>query len=87
MIRISASIRDNQVYLAVKDRGFGIETKHHGRLFERFYRIDSARSRQTGGTGLGLSIVNHIMQNHQGEVQLESVVGEGSTFTLIFPAS
>ena len=87
LINISASIRDNQVYLAVKDQGFGIEAKHHARLFERFYRIDSARSRQTGGTGLGLSIVNHIMQNHQGEVQLESVVGEGSTFTLLFPAS
>ena len=55
------------------------------RIFERFYRVDHARSRSTGGTGLGLSIVRHVAINHRGTVELESVEGEGSTFRLIFP--
>ena len=68
--------------LAVTDHGIGIPARDLERVFERFYRVDVARSRQTGGTGLGLSIVRHVVANHEGEVAVESRLGEGSTFTL-----
>ena len=71
------------VEIAVEDMGCGIARDHLPRLFERFYRSDQARSRELGGTGLGLAIVKHITQAHDGTVKVESVVGEGSTFTLI----
>ncbi|MFP3906117.1 MAG: sensor histidine kinase [Acidimicrobiales bacterium] len=74
------------VDLQVEDHGMGIPTRDLERVFERFYRIDRARSRQTGGTGLGLAIVRHVVNNHHGEVLVESVEGEGSTFTLRLPA-
>lgn len=72
--------------IAVRDHGAGIEQRHLGRLFERFYRVDSARSRKQGGTGLGLSIVKHIVQMHGGEISVESTPGEGSTFSISIPA-
>ncbi len=73
------------VKLSVEDEGFGIERKHLDRLFERFYRVDTARSRKLGGTGLGLSIVKHIVQAHGGTIEVESRVGHGSTFTVVLP--
>jgi len=74
------------VEIAVTDRGLGIEPEHQQRVFERFFRIDQARSRSTGGTGLGLAIVKHVAANHGGEVHLWSKPGTGSTFTLRIPA-
>ncbi|MCK5145815.1 response regulator [bacterium] len=70
--------------ISVRDEGRGIPKEHLPRLFERFYRVDTSRSRDMGGTGLGLSIVKHIMQSHQGHVDVESTMGEGSIFTLYF---
>ena len=74
-----------QVVLAVHDHGIGIPGRDLDRVFERFYRVDKARSRETGGSGLGLSIVRHVMANHGGQVSVTSVEGEGSTFTLRVP--
>lgn len=71
--------------LSVADRGDGIPRTHLPRLTERFYRVDAARSRALGGTGLGLAIVKHIMNRHRGRLTIESVPGEGSTFTVYFP--
>jgi two-component system sensor histidine kinase SenX3 len=75
------------VEIAVSDRGIGIPKRDLERIFERFYRVDRARSRTTGGTGLGLSIVRHVVANHGGTVRVESNEGEGSTFTLVLPVS
>ena len=72
--------------LSVRDRGIGIPSRDLDRIFERFYRVDRGRGRDTGGTGLGLSIVRHVASNHGGEVLVESVEGEGSCFTLRLPA-
>jgi two-component system, OmpR family, sensor histidine kinase SenX3 len=85
---VSVTVRadGNYVSLAVQDEGIGIESKDLDRIFERFYRADRARSRSTGGTGLGLAIVKHIATNHGGRVEVASVVGVGSTFTLRLPA-
>lgn len=71
--------------ITVKDQGVGIEESELQRIFERFYRVDPARSRETGGTGLGLSIVKHVISNHGGEIQVWSVPGTGSTFTVLLP--
>lgn len=71
--------------IAISDQGVGIEESELPRIFERFYRVDPARSRDTGGTGLGLSIVKHVISNHGGEVQVWSVPGTGSTFTVLLP--
>ena len=73
------------VSFRVTDHGIGIPARDHERIFERFYRVDRARSRDTGGTGLGLAIVRHVAINHGGTVTVESVEGEGSTFTLTLP--
>ena len=75
------------VEISVSDQGIGIPTSEQSRIFERFYRVDPARSRATGGTGLGLSIVKHVAANHGGEVTLWSLEGRGSTFTLRLPDS
>jgi two-component system phosphate regulon sensor histidine kinase PhoR len=73
--------------LTVIDTGLGIAREHVPRLTERFYRVDGSRSRETGGTGLGLSIVKHVMQRHGGELLIQSDVGKGSRFRLVFPAA
>ena len=73
--------------IAVVDTGPGIAREHLPRLTERFYRVDGSRSRDTGGTGLGLSIVKHVAQRHGGELDIQSEVGRGSTFRLVFPAA
>jgi two-component system sensor histidine kinase SenX3 len=75
------------VDVVVADHGIGIPERDLERVFERFYRVDRARSRETGGTGLGLAIVRHVVNNHNGEVLVESAEGVGTTFTLRFPAS
>lgn len=75
----------NGVEVSVRDQGFGIESPHLDRIFERFYRVDKARSREAGGTGLGLSIVRHIAMAHGGSVRVSSVVGEGSVFAIHLP--
>ncbi len=82
---VSRSIRDGCVAIAVTDRGIGIERQDQERVFERFFRVDKARSRATGGTGLGLAIVKHVAANHHGDIVLWSKPGTGSTFTLLIP--
>lgn len=84
-ISISYCKNQNQIEVSVADSGIGIAPEHLARIFERFYRIDSSRSRDAGGTGLGLSIVKHILNLHNGRVEVKSEEGKGSTFTLIFP--
>lgn len=76
---------DDVIEISVADQGIGISEADQGRIFERFYRVDTARSRNTGGTGLGLSIVRHIVENHGGEIRVWSKPGEGSTFTIRIP--
>ena len=84
---IGCSTVDGQVRVTVSDNGPGIAAEHLPRLFERFYRVDKARSRQLGGTGLGLAIVKHIAQVHGGRAEVASEVGRGSTFTIILPGA
>ena len=86
-VAIEAVKTDNEINIRVKDQGPGIASEHLPRLFERFYRVDRARSRSQGGTGLGLAIVKHIALAHGGSVTVESTLGQGSTFTLHFPAA
>ncbi|MBJ8339772.1 MULTISPECIES: sensor histidine kinase [Antrihabitans] len=85
-VSVSRSIRGGKVAMAVTDRGIGIAKEDQERVFERFFRVDKARSRATGGTGLGLAIAKHVAANHNGEITLWSKVGTGSTFTLRIPA-
>ena len=85
-VRVSVTGGEEWVEIAVADRGVGIPQRDLDRIFERFYRVDRARSRTTGGTGLGLSIVRHVATNHGGEVLVTSSEGEGSTFVLRLPA-
>jgi two-component system, OmpR family, sensor histidine kinase SenX3 len=73
--------------IRVSDTGIGIPDSKLPRIFERFYRVDKARSKATGGTGLGLSIVKHVAENHGGRVTVESCLGEGSTFIVYLPRS
>jgi two-component system phosphate regulon sensor histidine kinase PhoR len=83
---LSGARHDGEVVITVRDTGCGIAPEHLPRLFERFYRVDKARSRQLGGTGLGLAIVKHIAQSHDGSVSVESTPGEGSEFSIHLPA-
>ena len=85
-VSVSRGRVSDVVEIAVTDRGLGIAPEHQERVFERFFRIDQARSRSTGGTGLGLAIVKHVAANHGGAVTLWSKPGTGSTFTLRIPA-
>ncbi|MDQ4010975.1 MAG: ATP-binding protein [Actinomycetota bacterium] len=85
-VSVSRRLADGFVEIAVTDRGLGIAPEYQERVFERFFRVDQARSRATGGTGLGLAIVKHVAANHGGGVQLWSKPGTGSTFTLRVPA-
>ena len=82
---VAARCADKAVEIGVTDQGIGIPEGEQARIFERFYRVDPARSRITGGTGLGLAIVKHVCSNHGGECTVWSVEGEGSTFTLRLP--
>lgn len=84
-VEVAAVAGEEEVTISVTDKGCGIGTEHLERIFERFYRVDKARSRQLGGTGLGLAIVKHIVQMHGGYVTVESRVGVGSTFTIHLP--
>ncbi|MPM92770.1 Sensor histidine kinase RcsC [bioreactor metagenome] len=87
-IHVSWEVLDNgNARFAVTDTGVGIAPEHIPRLTERFYRVDRSRSRETGGTGLGLAIVKHAVQRHGATLQITSVVGKGSTFAVVFPAS
>lgn len=87
-VRVSlAKESEEWLVLEVRDTGVGIAEKHRERVFERFYRVDKARSRELGGTGLGLSIVKHVSLAHGGDVELESTLGEGSTFRVRLPLS
>jgi len=79
-------LTDGRVEFSVQDSGPGIAPEHLPRLTERFYRVDRSRSRDTGGTGLGLAIVKHVVQRHGAELKIESTLGQGSTFKIIFPA-
>jgi two-component system sensor histidine kinase SenX3 len=85
-VSISRRRRGDMVEIAVTDRGIGIALEDQERVFERFFRVDKARSRATGGTGLGLAIVKHVAANHNGSIRLWSRRGTGSTFTLSIPA-
>ena len=85
-VSISRRRRGGNIEISVTDRGIGIAREHQERVFERFFRVDKARSRATGGTGLGLAIVKHIAANHNGTIRLWSQPGTGSTFTLSIPA-
>jgi two-component system sensor histidine kinase SenX3 len=85
-VAVAAKKVADRVEISVSDQGIGIPARDIDRIFERFYRVDPARSRATGGTGLGLSIVKHVCANHGGEVDVWSVEGAGSTFTLRLPA-
>jgi two-component system sensor histidine kinase SenX3 len=84
-VTVDVSGDDDTVTIDVRDEGIGIPTRDLERIFERFYRVDRARSRDTGGTGLGLAIVRHVAVNHGGDVTVQSREGEGSTFSLRLP--
>ncbi|MGD9160084.1 MAG: ATP-binding protein [Desulfobacteraceae bacterium] len=84
-VTIKGIMDENNVKIEVADQGKGIEKEHLPRLFERFYRVDKARSRKLGGTGLGLAIVKHIMQTHSGTISVESTPGKGSIFKMVLP--
>ena len=86
-VHVTCGREGESVVISVRDGGIGIPSRDLQRIFERFYRVDQARSRATGGTGLGLSIVRHVAQAHGGEVTVESVEGEGSTFRFVLPLS
>ncbi|OUE25540.1 sensor histidine kinase [Clavibacter michiganensis] len=84
-VGIGVMVDDGAVEIVVTDQGIGIPEDEQGRIFERFFRVDQARARDTGGTGLGLSIVKHVVQNHGGDVRVWSRPGRGSTFTIRLP--
>jgi two-component system phosphate regulon sensor histidine kinase PhoR len=85
IIKISAKETSVEVLISVEDQGIGIPFGEHDRIFERFYRVDKGRSRKMGGTGLGLAIVKHVVNIHKGNIEISSIPGKGSCFTLIIP--
>jgi len=87
IVRVALSKEDGMCKIAVSDTGIGIPPEHHGRVFERFYRVDKSRSKKTGGTGLGLSIVKHITEHHGGGITLESIPGQGTTVAISIPVT
>jgi two-component system phosphate regulon sensor histidine kinase PhoR len=86
-VRVSATKTDGWVSLSVIDYGSGIPREHLPRVTERFYRVDPARSRESGGTGLGLAIVKHIVERHRGTLDIRSIVGEGTSVTVRLPTA
>ena len=86
-VRVIGSVNGAYIVIGVCDNGCGIPASEHERIFERFYRVDKGRSRDTGGTGLGLAIVKHVLRRNGGELRIESTPGKGSTFTMVFPES
>lgn len=86
-IDVELGAKDDAVFLEVRDTGIGIPARDLPRIFERFYRVDPARSRQTGGTGLGLSIAKHVVEQHGGQIAATSELGEGSTFRVVLPST
>ena len=86
-IDIATGMDKESVWVRVQDNGIGIPKQDLPRLFERFYRVDKARSRESGGTGLGLSIAKEILNQHQGRIEIDSVYGSGTTVTISLPAA
>jgi two-component system phosphate regulon sensor histidine kinase PhoR len=86
-VSVSAMLEDEMVHVSVTDQGEGIAPEHIKRLTERFYRVDTSRSRSLGGTGLGLSIVKHIIERHRGRLTIESKVGRGTTAHVLLPVA
>jgi two-component system, OmpR family, sensor histidine kinase SenX3 len=84
-VEVTGGMTEREIVISVADTGIGVPEGKLNRIFERFYRVDKARSKETGGTGLGLSIVRHVAENHGGRVGVESAPGEGSTFTVYLP--
>jgi two-component system, OmpR family, phosphate regulon sensor histidine kinase PhoR len=84
-VTVSATNEDEQIIIRVRDMGMGIPPEHLPRVFERFYRVDKARSRELGGTGLGLAIVKHLTRAHGGEADVNSTVGQGCEFIIKLP--
>jgi two-component system phosphate regulon sensor histidine kinase PhoR len=82
---VSGLAHEREIEIRVRDHGCGISREHLPRIFERFYRVDKSRSRESGGTGLGLAIVKHIVQIHGGRTAVESVPVVGSTFSIFLP--
>jgi two-component system sensor histidine kinase SenX3 len=84
-VEVVGGSESSEITIRISDTGIGIPEGKIPRIFERFYRVDKARSKATGGTGLGLSIVRHVAENHGGRVTVQSTPGEGSTFTVYLP--
>ena len=84
-LTVRLSHQNDNAFLSVSDTGMGIPEESIGHIFERFYRVDKARSRQTGGSGLGLAIVRAIVQRNKGEITVDSAPGVGTTFSVTFP--
>ena len=83
-VRVVVGSKEGKAFLKVSDTGIGIPEADKERVFERFYRVDKSRSRETGGTGLGLAIVKHIVEIHDAKIELDSTPGVGTTFTVLF---
>ena len=86
-VSVTVAKEPSGVRLCVADTGIGISEEHQSRIFERFYRVDKSRSKEVGGTGLGLSIVKHGLMIHHARLELDSVPGKGTTFTIHFPSA